>query len=134
MEILETNAKYFQECAKAYLGDETYIESCYIDGTQFMMAVDEDGICKNLPHNFYMRFTNDDFPVQKIVGDALFIRCKPARSWGEIYDYEVGNITKSDIAWVRDILDEDRQKQFRIDFMETYKNRAYAPIYRILSN
>lgn len=132
LEILETDVKYFQDCAKTYLGSETYIESCYIDGTQFIMAVDEDGICKNLPHNFYMRFSNDDFPVQKIVGDALFIRCKPVRPWGEIYDYEVSNITTEDIAWVGSILDDAHQKQLRIDFMEIYKNRAYAPIYRII--
>lgn len=106
MEIVETNEKYLMDCGRSFLGHDITIERVYLEGYEFIMLVDEDGLYKELPLNFLMEFPgNPHFPVQAIVGDVYFVRNKklPPNA-GEIWDWEVTDVTKDDIALVEQYL------------------------------
>ena len=122
LEIVETNEKYFGECARSFLGNDITIERVYLDGFEFILAVDEDGLSKQLPHNFFMIFErNPHYPVQTIVGDVLFIRNKPCNPClKEVYDFEVTDVTDKDFKRVSDILNPVEQLALGITFKEMY--------------
>lgn len=106
MEIVETNEKYLMDCGRSFLGHDITIERVYLEGYEFIMLVDEDGLMKQLPLNFFMEFTgNPHFPIQAIVGDVYFVRNKklPPNA-GEIWDWEVDNVTDKDVAFVERVL------------------------------
>lgn len=121
-EVVETDEKYFTNCAKKFLGDDITIERVYLEGFEFILAVDEDGLAKQLPHNFFMAFENNPhFPVQTIVGDVLFIRNKPCNPYlKEICDFEVLDVTEKDIIRIQDILNPMEQIVLGLTFKELY--------------
>ena len=105
LQVVDTNEKYFGDCAKSIIGKDSYIERVYIEGMQFIMGVDENGMYKNLPINFFIPFDNAFYPIQKIYGTAVFVRnkyCDPFTE--EIYDYEVIDIKEDDKKWLENIL------------------------------
>lgn len=109
LKVVETAERYFMPCAKSFFEDGVWTERVYIQGYEFIMVVDEEGLRKRLPVNFFMGFKNPLFPVQIIVGDVVFIRNKKIDYEGEIDDWEVADITEDDIAAINNLLDSKRQ-------------------------
>ena len=96
--VVDTKEKYFGDCVRSYLGKDITVERVYLDGMEFMMGVDEDGLVKQLPLNFLMSMQNPIYPVQYIVGTVVFARCKPCNPYEEeIWDFEVTDVTEEDI-------------------------------------
>ena len=117
--FVETNERYFGDCVKSYLGSDTTIERVYLDGLEFMMGVDEDGLCKQLPLNFLMSMENPAFPIQMIVGTAVFVRCKSSDPFGEeIWDFEVADVTEKDIEQVKMYLSEEYQRALCLAYLK----------------
>ena len=119
LEVVETSEKYFMDCVKKFFEEGTTIERVYMEGVEFIMAVDEDGLVKGLPLNFFMPFDNPYHPVQAIVGDVVFIRNKYADVWNEsIWDFEVLDITEKDIKTIEELLVPARQLVLANKYME----------------
>ena len=77
----------------------------------FWMLVDEDGLSKRLPRNFLLATENGYFPVQKIVGTAVFVKSKFADILNDlIYDYKVDDLDESYQQAIRSILSDDVQQ------------------------
>lgn len=56
--VVDTKEKYFGDFARSYLGKDITVERVYLDGMEFIMGVDEDGLVKQLPLNFLMSMQN----------------------------------------------------------------------------
>lgn len=107
LEVVDTKEKYFGNCVRSYLGKDITVERVYLDGMEFIMGVDEDGLFKQLPLNFLMSMQNPIYPVQYIVGTVVFARCKPCNPYEEeIWDFEVTDVTEEDIKQVEGYLSD----------------------------
>lgn len=107
--IVEGEERYFTDFVQKYLGTDIIVERVHLSSNQTLfMAVDEDGLCKQLPLNFFMETNNHFFPIQPIVGKAIVVRVKEIDySKGSLYDFEVTDVTDEDIKKVDSFLDED---------------------------
>ena len=113
--VVDTKEKYFGDCVRSYLGKDITVERVYLDGTEFMMGVDEDGLMKQLPLNFLMSIHNPIYPVQYIVGTVVFARCKPCNPYEEeIWDFEVTDVTEEDIKRIEGYLNDYYQSALRL--------------------
>jgi hypothetical protein len=113
--VVDTKEKYFGDCVRSYLGKDITVERVYLDGTEFMMGVDEDGLMKQLPLNFLMSIQNPIYPVQYIVGTVVFARCKPCNPYEEeIWDFEVTDVTEEDIKRIEGYLNDYYQSALRL--------------------
>ena len=64
-------------------------EYVHIKPNELDMMVDEDGLMKQLPLNFFLECSSPFFPVQAIVGTVVFCRYKWENPWEkEILDPE----------------------------------------------
>ncbi len=70
----------------------------------FSFAVDEEGIYKNLPTNFYVY--NEIVGNYPIYGSAIFMRCKYYNVWDmpEIWDFECCDLTNEDIDYIKELV------------------------------
>ena len=109
LEIVETAEGRFMKCSKSFFDKDVTTERVYLQGYEFILVVDEEGLLKQLPVNFLMDFYNPVYPVQAIVGDVVFIRNKPIEYEGEIDDWEVTDVTDEDINRIRNLLRPERQ-------------------------
>lgn len=107
--IVESGEKYLIDFSKSFLGKEITIERVYLSNNRtLIMCVDENGLSKRLPLNFFMEMNNPFYPIQAIVGKALVVRVDELDySKGELWDYEVTDVTDEDIAKIDRLLDED---------------------------
>lgn len=113
--VVDTKEKYFGDCVRSYLGKDITVERVYLDGMEFMMGVDEDGLAKQLPLNFLMSMQNPIYPVQYIVGTVVFARCKPCNPYEEeIWDFEVADVTEEDIKRIEGYLNDYYQSALRL--------------------
>lgn len=113
--VVDAKEKYFGDCVRSYLGKDITVERVYLDGTEFMMGVDEDGLMKQLPLNFLMSMQNPIYPVQYIVGTVVFARCKPCNLYEEeIWDFEVTDVTEEDIKRIEGYLNDYYQSALRL--------------------
>lgn len=85
------------------------------------MVVDEDGLRKRLPVNFYMPFEGSPYPVQMVVGDVVFIRNKKVDYIGEIPDWEVIDVTQADIDGINNLLDPVNQSMLGMVLRGLYR-------------
>lgn len=121
--VVDTKEKYFGDCVRNYLGKDITVERVYLDGMEFIMGVDEDGLMKQLPLNFLMSMPNPIFPVQYIVGTVVFARCKPCNPYEEeIWDFEVTDVTDEDIKRIEGYLSDIRQNSLRLAIKAMYDN------------
>lgn len=121
--VVDTKEKYFGDCVRNYLGKDITVERVYLDGMEFIMGVDEDGLMKQLPLNFLMSMPNPIFPVQYIVGTVVFARCKPCNPHEEeIWDFEVTDVTDEDIKLIEGYLSDIRQSSLRLAIKAMYDN------------
>lgn len=119
--IIETAEIYQRNCVKEHIGKGNYPEFVRLDelGT-LSLGVSDDGLLRNLPFNFYVSCKNPYFPVQKMVGTAVFVRTKfPNVHEEEIFDYEVMDLTEEDIALIQELLSEKTQKELHEHFILT---------------
>ena len=125
LEMVDTNKKYFADCIRSFLGKDITVERVYMgerfggaNQFEFIMGVDEDGLPKQLPFNFFMKFNNPRYPIQTIVGDVVFVRCKPCNPYEEeIWDYEVTDVTDSDKEKIEAILFPLEQRNMAVEFL-----------------
>jgi len=121
LQIIKTQEKYQRECVKSFLGENRYPEFVYLNNNNTLsVGVTEDGMLRNLPFNFYMSVNNPYFPVQKMVGTAVFTRVKPLNDdAGEIWDYEIEDLTDKDLELIEKILDDTTQTFLKNNFHNT---------------
>lgn len=120
LRITETDKKYRSDCAKEYIGERETVQFVLLsqDNT-FSFGVNEDGLPLDLPLNFLISTTSSYFPIQKIVGTAVFVRTKYVNVWEEeIWDYEVEDLKEEDIAYIKKMLDGDYQKKLEKIFSD----------------
>ena len=110
LEIVMVEKGYRTEVVKKFLNN-SYPQFVGLEGGERLlcMGVDEEGLCKELPTNFYLHTNN--FPSEKIVGTVVFTRHEYVNIYiEEIYDYVVEDLTDSDIEHISEILSEKYQK------------------------
>ena len=112
-QIVDTDKKYRTEAVREFLPDADTQERVYLEaGMTFTMIVDEDGLAKELPLNFFMEMASIAYPVQLIVGDVVFVRTKYANAYNEeLWDYEVEDVTAADMEKVKGYLDNSLQEK-----------------------
>lgn len=121
--VVDTKEKYFGDCVRCYLGKDITVERVYLDGMEFIMGADEDGLMKQLPLNFLMSMPNPICPIQYIVGTVVFARCKPCNPYEEeIWDFEVTDVTDEDIKRIEGYLSDIRQSSLRLAIKAMYSN------------
>ena len=116
MEVVDVDAKY--RCDVSSLIEEGITrEYVHIKPNELDMMVDEDGLMKQLPLNFFLDFDSVAFPIQAIVGTVVFCRYKWENPWEkEIYDFELQDVTEADIETVRKLLDTELQFSLQMRF------------------
>ena len=116
--IVEGTDKYLIDFSKRFLGSDITIERVYLSSNRtLVMCVDEDGLSKELPLNFFMEMDNPFYPIQAIVGKVIIVRVDELDySKGEIWDYEVTDVTDEDIAKIDRLLDEDYLVELALKF------------------
>lgn len=115
--ILDTNQKYITNCAKDYIGQNEYPERVHL-GNNLNICINEEGLRLELPVNFLLETTSIYWPIQKMVGTVVFIRTKPINTSGEIYDYEVDDLTDEDIEHIRFLISEETQSKLNSRFVD----------------
>lgn len=121
LEVAETTERWFMDCVHGLFGPLVYTERVYLDGYEFIMVVDEDGLRKRLPLNFFMAFENPVWPIQAIVGDVFFLRNKPLHAIGEIEDWEIDDVREDDIDRIQKVLDPRVQAHLSREFQRRQK-------------
>lgn len=117
LQITASDEEYRTDCTRKVLGEDTTVQFLRLDakGTLFM-GIDEDGLMLNLPLNFLLSVQSPTYPIQKIVGTAVFMRTKYASPWMPITDYEVEDLTDDDITYINRLLDEKHQQKLTAMF------------------
>lgn len=111
--VLEVEAEcvYRGDCGKLINPNENVaIEMVWVNEERTLaLLVDEDGLPKQLPINFFVEISSNPFhPVQAIVGTVLFVRFKKVDPCAEeIWDYELEDITEADKSTVKKLLNPE---------------------------
>ena len=120
-EVLNIEKRYVGDL-KEYLNADFYPESVELSSKGLFCCVDEDGYPKNLDFNIFIPTLSPNFPIQRLVGNVVFYRLKPVNYSGEIYDYEIGELTEKDLEIINKILSEDEQKRYNKMFNVMYNS------------
>lgn len=121
VQFIESNEKYRSNCAAKLINKETHIKPQFVylsPECDLCLAVDEDGLAKELTENFLMEMNSPFWPIQKMVGTVVFLRTKPLPPFGEIWDYEIEDLRDEDCEFITRILDEEYQKQLKMRFTD----------------
>ena len=121
LSIIETDEIYRTDCGKSVIGPKTTIQFIWLDTATpntLSMAIDEDGLSKNLPQNFLIFTSSSSHPIQKIVGTAVFIKTKRASFFEPIEDLEVEDLTNEDIEHINTMLSEQTQNKLQSLFKD----------------
>lgn len=115
------DVKYRSDVFKEFIKD-AYLESVTIydnpqESSFLAMLVDEDGLLKELPTNFYLELDNPLFPIQKIVGKVMFVRVKKLSLLEEAYDYEVIDLTEGDKIRLAFVFGDNYQSKLKEMFI-----------------
>lgn len=123
-ELVDSESSVRGEVCKQYLED-AFIEfvTLYNNPTEssaLMMMVDEDGLCKELETNFLIEMQSPVYPIEKIVGDVVFMRLKKLseNEEDEVDDYEVVDLTEGDKIRIELLLNEKYQRKLRANFKD----------------
>ena len=117
-----TTKQYRSDCCNQLVGVSNHGRCSYVALTTdgLFLACDEDGLAKELPLNFYIEVNSKYFPIQKIVGNAVFVRIKPVDIYTQsIWDYEIEPLTKRDLFLIANILRDDYQGILKKKFQTT---------------
>jgi len=118
LEVIDIDVKYKGECAEKIIENCSVAEFVRLNhlGT-LSVGIDEDGLLKELPTNFLLEVSSRNYPIQKLIGTAFFIRTKYSKK-GYGYDYELEDITEEDIIGINCILAEEYQKELKARFKD----------------
>lgn len=128
--ITDTKQKYRSDCVREFVGQDSTVEFVKMneDGT-FALGVNEDGLAMELPTNFLLGTLNPYFPIQKMVGTVVFVRCKYANPYvEEIWDYEVEDLTEDDLECINLILSGEYQKGLAERFKDYGKGAMHCAV------
>ncbi len=133
---VETQQKYRLDAVKEVLGGDIAVEFVHLTDT-LSLAVDEDGLFKQLPVNFLIPMTNPYFPIQKMVGTVVFVNVKPPTNKSladlsaedllsgnfdpadyEIYDYEMADMTLREHTLIEYMLNQSFQAYLEANFVD----------------
>lgn len=125
-EIVESDLKYRSAFCKPYIKDAETIQYVALNEERTLfLAVDEDGLLKQLPLNFFMEVVNPSLGMSRvdvIVGTAVFLKIKKVNAFiQEVYDYEVTDLTDDDIAVINRLLDTQNQIRLFHDYKKQLK-------------
>lgn len=120
-EVLNIEKRYVGDL-KEYVNADFYPEFVQLSSSGLYCCVDEDGYPKNLDFNIFIPTLNPNYPIQRLVGNVVFYRLKPVNYDGEIYDYEIDNLTEKDLEIINQILDEDEQNKYSKMFNAMYNS------------
>lgn len=130
IEIVDADIKYRSEFAKHFLGKDITPQFVALNAERTLfMAVDEDGLLKELPFNFFIEmycpsFAQEQFgmpatSIDTIVGDAVFIKIKKVNALKEeIWDYEVTDVGADDYIAIMQLIATKKQAEL----FNKYKN------------
>lgn len=111
--IIDFEGKYRTDVEKLIGDGNCTMEFVHIVRNEVDMIVDEDGLPKELPFNF---FINHMYPIQAIVGTVVFCRYQWENSdEKEIYDYELRDLTEQDIEYILTLIGVDELVSFEAE-------------------
>ncbi|MBR5356591.1 MAG: hypothetical protein IK121_06690 [Lachnospiraceae bacterium] len=123
MEGVKYRSEVFKKVfTNAYLESVTLYDNP-TESSFLAMLVDEDGLLKDLPTNFFISKDNPIFPFQRIVGTVVFVRVKKLSSLYD-EDYKVLDLTEGDRIRINFLLQENNQAVLRDKYI-MYKNPLY---------
>ena len=126
VQYIEIEDIYRYDCAAKMINNKIHITPQFVYLTPdclLSLAVDEDGLARELPTNFLLSMPNSLWPIQKMVGTAVFIRTKPVIGLQEIWDYEIDDLTAEDIQLINHILSDSYQKPLEEKFEDYGKGK-----------
>lgn len=123
-----SDKNYRTDSSKEYIGKRSTVQFISLNNNRTLfIGVDEDGLLKELPVNFLLPTPNPYFPIQKIVGTAVFVKTKPLDEYfGETEDFEIEDLTDEDIEIIKQLLSDEVQKTLELQFCDckrTIKNQ-----------
>lgn len=110
-QILEVPKGYRGNVIKQFIGEDNYVEYVRMSSDGLLsLAIDEEGLLKELETNFYLE--TNTFPIQRMVGVAVFFRVEYVNVFEkEIFDYTLEDLTDEDIEHINKSLDEKYQAE-----------------------
>ena len=108
LQIESTDFRYQYQYADKILGEAVTKYNQRIDDNGFLLVVDDDGWAKNLTLNFYLPGKKNQ--VMPIKGDVAFIRVRKPDMFENIYDYDIIDLTETDIAFLQYLLSNETQE------------------------
>lgn len=122
LRFVQTVIKYRSDCCKSFIGNTADGDRCDFVGLNkdgLFLAVDEEGLLKSLPINFFLEMDNPRHPIQKMVGTGVFVRIKPVNIFEEeIWDYEVIDLTQRDMVFISTLLSDKYQAELKANFKD----------------
>ena len=128
LQIVETAQQYRDNAVKPYTGQDELVEYVRLspDGC-LCLGVNEIGLRLDLPTNFLIHVSNPRYPIQKMLGNVVFIRHKPVNIFEEeIWDYEVTDLNEEDLQFIEYLLSPEVQNTLAEEFVDYGMN---APVY-----
>ena len=124
IESVKVEATYLSDVGEALLGRKVTIERIPMNSEKTVwILIDEDGLGKDLPLNFLIPTISPYFPIQKIVGTAVFVCSKYSDIFAEeIYDYEVCDLSNQLERIAHLILSDDIQQSLSKNFTDYGKD------------
>lgn len=133
--VMHVDAKYLCNLknlvANADIIEHVPMIPALVEGSPIRICVDEDGHPKKLPFNFYIPVSSIFFPLQIIVGVAVF--CKLTLDpIVDDYDYQVGSLSNEEVNLICEFLNEENQAIFEKEFKQKYPDmKSYlTPVVR----
>lgn len=120
VQIEGTKRKYRTDCVKDYIGKDNYVQFISLNATgTLLLGVDDEGLMKKMPTNFFIHTSHPCYPIQVVVGTAVFLRVKPVDEYAEsIWDLELEDITNEDLDAIEKMLDDQMQEQLKGNFKD----------------
>ena len=117
-EIVDVDFRYRGECAALLDGDGITAEYVTVIDRELSMMVDEEGLIKGLPLNFFVEMNNPFYPVQAIVGTVVFCRFRWENPWEkELWDFELLDVTEGDLQVVEQMLNREDQVALKARYL-----------------
>lgn len=134
LKIIDDSTVYRSECVCKHIKTDKaeFVRLGDIKGL-FTLAVDENGLPKDLPTNFLIETNSEYWPIQKMVGTVVFTRIKEVDYYGEIYDYEVDDLTDEDIEYINRMIGAAEQERLQIKFSD-YSYGSITPVVKEFKN
>ena len=134
--VMHVDAKYLCNLkhlvANADIVEHVPMIPAIVEGSPIQICVDEDGHPKKLPFNFYIPINSVYFPLQKIMGVAVFVRFKPLNICEDDYDYQIDSLNDEEINLICEFLTDENQAIFESEFNKMYPdmNTYLTPVVR----